>query len=445
MQTKRKPGSKPDANRGLSQQGVKRSREWVPPRGMRYSFRPERKSAPFYLHWRKNGKETALGFKDKASREIKARSLAEARDAHGSEVLTFDPVLWRKYREFQAIVGEGVDPVIVAHEWKKSKQGTARIESLVLTDAVTKYFALRKSEQSWGRDAERHAEKHLKRLCDEHGAKRLSELSREEVREWMDGLVDDEGNPIGPYSKKDHLKHVRTFFDYALRERWGAVENPCLLIKPPKTEDGDPVVIPLRDAFEFFKANRDERVVGRVALEAFGGIRYTTAGLIQKDAVNFENKGLRLVARIHKTGKKDGRTRYRQGHPDNLWTWLAHTPESTWAMSALNYREGKRHAGIRAGIRPSDTSDAENQERIRGLRNVWRHSFISYHLAAFKNTPLTQYLAQHSNPKTTEEYEGVADQTDAARYFLITPDSVKLSWEEFLKLPIKEKKPGTKG
>jgi hypothetical protein len=45
-------------------------------------------------------------------------------------------------------------------------------------------------------------------------------------------------------------------------------------------------------------------------------------------------------------------------------------------------------------------------------------------------------LAQHSNNKMTEKYEGMADQTDAARYWMITPDTVKLTWEEFLALPI---------
>lgn len=58
--------------------------------------------------------------------------------------------------------------------------------------------------------------------------------------------------------------------------------NPCERIMLPKTEDGDPVVILLRDAWEFFRANRDERVIGRVAMEAFAGVRYTTAGLIGK-------------------------------------------------------------------------------------------------------------------------------------------------------------------
>jgi len=48
----------------------------------------------------------------------------------------------------------------------------------------------------------------------------------------------------------------------------------------PKITDGDPIVLLLSDAFNFFKVNRDELLIGRIALEAFGAIRYTTAGKI---------------------------------------------------------------------------------------------------------------------------------------------------------------------
>ena len=105
-------------------------------------------------------------------------------------------------------------------------------------------------------------------------------------------------------------------------------------------------------------------------------------------------------------------------------------------MTLLNYREEKRIAAIKSGIRPASNASGEDAKKIGAMRNVWRHSFISYHLAAFKNLPLTQYLAQHSNPQTTEEYEGMAKHDDALRYFMITPQTAKLPWEKFLKLPI---------
>jgi len=107
------------------------------------------------------------------------------------------------------------------------------------------------------------------------------------------------------------------------------------------------------------------------------------------------------------------------------------------------YREEKRHAYIKANLRPAANTSDKDQKKIRDLRNIWRHSFISYHLAAYRNLSTTQYLAQHANTQTTEEYEGMADHKDALRYFMITPETVKLSWEEFKKLPLPEDKKNT--
>ncbi|MDF9833096.1 site-specific recombinase XerD [Ereboglobus sp. PH5-5] len=433
MTTKQQPKGQPESN-----QEALAKRKWEPPRGIRYSFRKDRPKKPFYLHWRDKdtGKREATGFADKKARELKAKELALMMEKHGEEVLSFDPTKWRKFLEFEKIVGAGTDPVVVAHEWRKSQQGEPKVIGKKVSEAVIEYLRLRDLEKCWSADTRRHVGKQLDRFMRKFGAVRLHEIDKDQVRDWLYALTDDDGNALGPHAINDHRKTVRMFFQYALNERWGALDNPCANIKAPRAEDKDPVVIPLRDAWEFFRANCDQRVTARVAMEAFGGIRYTTAGLLEKDAVNTETKGIRMKAAIHKSGKKDGRSRYRQGHPDNLWAWITHAPEATWKMNAHDYREEKRYAYITAKLRPAANTSAADGKKITALRNIWRHSFVSYHLAAFRNVPLTQYLAQHSNPQITEEYEGVAEHEDALRYFMISPETVKLSWKEFLALPL---------
>jgi len=442
MQTKRKPQHSPNTDQSTPK---KATPDIKLPRGIRFAYRPDRPNAPFYLYWRKDGKETARGFVDEKTRELAALDLINLRKDFGREIFSFDPAEWRIYQTAMQRIrdaGHEVNLLIVAEEWLKSKQGKAVAAGKTVRVAVEDYEKLREEEGSWGEGAKRHAKTHLSRFAQAFGSLRLNAVGVEEVRRWMRNLAevkDADGRQVhGPHSIGDHLKNVRTFFNYALRERWGAVENPCAFIKPPKVEDCDPVVIPLRDAFAFFKANKDERVTARVALEAFGAVRYTTAGLIAKDALIFDDKGIRMAAEIHKSGRVDGRARYRQGHPDNLWEWLRHAPEATWRMTALNYREEKRYAWIRAGLRPSANNGETDEKKIASLRNIWRHSFISYHLAAFRNVPLTQYLAQHANPQMTEDYEGIAGHEDALRYFMITPKTVALTWKKFMALPVRE-------
>lgn len=412
---------------------------WKPSRGMRYSFH-EGRPAPYYLHWRdKNtGKRMAVAFSNPEDREKKAKSLTSNVKKYGEDTLSFNPIEWRKWMEFKRLVNDS-DPIVIAHHWLQYQQGATPIQSKKISDAVTGYLRLRDLENCWGKDSRRHVKKHLERFVIKFGTLHLHQIEKTELRNWMHALKDEEGKKLGPHAINQHRKNINLFFQYALDENWGARENPCASIKPLKTDNTDPVVIPLRDAFEFFKINHSARATARVALEAFAGIRYTTSGLIEKEALNTEAKGIRMKASIHKSGKKDGRSRYRQGQPDNLWKWIEHAPETIWTMSALDYREEKRHAYIKAGLRPAANASNEDAKIIRGLRNIWRHSFISYHLAAYRNLPLTQYLAQHSNSRITEDYEGIADHEEGLRYFMIAPETVKLTWEQFIKLPLPNK------
>jgi site-specific recombinase XerC len=165
-------------------------------------------------------------------------------------------------------------------------------------------------------------------------------------------------------------------------------------------------VIPVADAVAFFAANRDEPVAIRVALEAFGGLRYSTAGRIGWENIKFAERGIEMPGALHKSGKR----KFRQGHPENLWAWLELAKDKdhpVWAMTFRQYRFAKRQARMRA--------------KVETPHNVWRHSFASYLLAKTKSLPTVGYLMQHRHTSTTEIYEGVANEADAAIYFGIVP------------------------
>jgi site-specific recombinase XerD len=267
------------------------------------------------------------------------------------------------------------------------------------------------------------------RFCAEYGAKRLSEVTADDIREWLAELTHPRTSaPMDPITKKHHRQNVNTFLDRARREGW-IMRNPCEIVAVPEVEDGDVVVISPEDAFRFFKANIDEPVVARVALEAFGALRYSTAGRIHREHLNFEEKGIEMPGRMHKSGKR----KWRQGQPALLWEWLGRATDVTWGMSLLNYREWKRAALIRAGLRPLGVASDEDRDTLHGLRNIWRHSFASYMLASTKNMPLVGYLMQHTKTTTTEIYEGVATEADARLYLALTPGNVAKArdWADF--------------
>ena len=126
-----------------------------------------------------------MAYESEATREPAAKALAEKRRNHGEAVSRFDPKMWARYLEFQRIVGEGVDPVVVAVEWRASKQGTPAGIGMPVKEAYAKDFALREEEKSWGDAAASHATTRLDRFTGKLGAKHLNEVSTEDVREWL--------------------------------------------------------------------------------------------------------------------------------------------------------------------------------------------------------------------------------------------------------------------
>lgn len=405
MQTKGRPENRP-----------KPDRAWVPPRGIRFFERTGRPK-PFFLEWRemRGGPAKTLAFASAADREAAARNLATQRAEGGAIASTWHAAGWREYLEAKA-AADGADLRIVVHEWQASRSAsgaTTDAHSLPVPDAVEKYFRLRLAEDVRpGTDTYRHLDLHLrKRFAVRFREKMLHEISADEIRDWMHGLKNpDSGEPMSVVTKGHHRKNVNAFFDRAVMEEW-IRSNPCVRVKPPSAkledEEDDDIagrVIPVADLEKLFRMNRDQPVVGRLALELFGGLRAASAERMLREHVNFAEKGLTLPGVLHKSGKR----KYRSGHPEALWAWLAHAGERMWTeVDEGSYGYLKTQAFIRANV--------------RNPGNGLRHSFVSYHLALHRNMPLTSFLAQHRRSTTTEGYEGLATEADAKRWAAILP------------------------
>ncbi len=273
-----------------------------------------------------------------------------------------------------------------------------------------------------------HLTKYLtKRLCATLGDMPLKAVRADHLRAWVASLKNDRnGRALDLLTKRHHLISARTFFRRCWREGW-VDRDPTLPIVLPTVEERDVHVIPVEQAFAFFKANRDHRAIGRVALEAFGGLRYTSAGKITRSELKFEKRGIEMPSNKHKSRRK----KYRQNQPPNCWAWLKHAPEECWLLTFRQYREEKKEMGVMAKLRPMILKTDEHRAMAKDLKNIWRHSFASYLLAKEHDFAPVAYLMQHARSTTTEIYEGRADELDAHRYFSITPRSVLMSWEEF--------------
>lgn len=380
---------------------------WRPPRGIRYL--PERKGRPrpWLLEWRVNGERQTQAYASEADRELAARELVEKKGEFGTEVLTFDPAEWRRWLAFKAEAPAGIDPMVILHEWQHFRQGTdAAGSDMTVADAITRYKELRwhVDDAKISDDTKRHIKKHVEeRFGSRFGRLRLREITPEHIRGWLKDLRNGRtGEPVDALTKRHHRKDLNTFLKRAVAEGW-IVRNPCDSVAVPTKVQEDVTVLSVEDAVKLFTANRDQPCIGRLALEAFGGLRYSSAARIQKEHLDFDSKGVAMPGKAHKSGKR----KYRQGHAANLWAWLAHAPEMCWTMTVRQYLKAKGEAFVRAGV--------------ANPGNVLRHSFASYDLALRKDPPKTAYIMQHTSLKMLEIYEGIAKEADAAAYFALTP------------------------
>lgn len=393
---------------------------WAPPKGIRYEYRGDRPLAPFYLHWRDpSGVRHKQSFKTEAARESEARILAETREREGTAILTFDPQRWRVYEQFQRIIGPDTDPLQVAREWKESRKAVpTTAPTLTVTKAVEQYLQLREAEGGVDAHYLSHVRRHLRdSLAVRLGHVLLHQVDATMLRDWLTNLKGrirkGSTGTLGIEARRHYYRSMRAFLNRCVTEEWLA-KNPCDTVAEPKptlaelAASEEIKLMPVADVEALFRANRNHRVIGRLALEAFGGVRYSTAAKMKAEHINYEIKGLAMPGAIHKSRKR----KFRQGHPDCLWKWLEHvkaTMPGCWDMSEREYFNEKREAFVRANV--------------TNPHNGLRHSFASYLLAECKSLPTVSYLMQHAKTTMTERYEGRASEQDAQRYLAITPES----------------------
>jgi len=308
------------------------------------------------------------------------------------ELVRFNP---REWEEFKA--------------WKAQRQLAVRRS---VEQAVEQYLAAR-DEEGLSPDSISHARLHLTRFAEKFGALNLSEINMNYVKLWLGKLRSE--NRFSDVTVAHHRISLSSLFSWAVRMKL-VNENPCAAIPAPRRVRSDDVaVLTLREAFRFFSTNRDQPAIGRLALEAFGGLRYSSAARLTCEELDFENKGITFPSTKHKLGKRF----YVDGWPHNLWRWVGYVPRGGWGLPEWAYARGKKDAFIRAGV--------------SNAGNVFRHTFATMHLAAFnKQEALARLLTHRDVGMLMTHYRGRGvPQAVARAYFCITPRTVELGWERF--------------
>lgn len=327
----------------------------------------------------------------------------ERREKGASGLSGVDSAALRDFHTLQtALNGASIAQLLAV--WERHKNEVLGGEKgLTLAAAVERYVRRRNAEGLKG-DSIGHITKHLGRLIAFTEADQpLVAITHETLAAWLDALRNENG--FEPVTIRHHLKDCRTFFARAVKEGWRS-DNPADRVTPPKLKVEDVTVLTAEQGEQLFNSCKDDPVSLRLALEAFGGLRYASAKRLKREHIRLDERGMELPGALHKSGRRH----YLEGQPDNLWTWIQRWWEvpAAWKMTERQILAAKSAAFEKAGVAHP--------------HNVLRHSFCSHHIALNKDAAKTAVLLQHTSPTMLyKHYKGVATEADAKRWFDIKP------------------------
>ena len=230
-----------------------------------------------------------------------------------------------------------------------------------------------------------------------HGRARrpVASLTVREVESWIDRPE------WAARTQAGYLADVRVFLNYCLRRGYVArnvaacVEAPvCVDLRPPGIHTPAEVAAVLATA-----RRADLDVLRQLAIRYFGGLR-------SSETMRLREENLRISEGLIEVPAAKSKTRRRRlvTIQPALAAWLA---------------EG----GVLRGMREARIRDVAKRSGVRWSQNVTRHSFVSYHLAGFRNAGETAMEAGHSEAMLYQHYRALVTPAAAAEFWALRPTS----------------------
>lgn len=372
-----------------------KSTKWTPPRGIRLIGQPSCKKKKYAVQWVVDGKRKTKGFSTSEAQVTYAKTLANELRSRGTRVLRPHDANIREWRAFRDQIGHDVALSEVLEVWRKYG---AR-EELTVSTALDRLTAARTAE-GVAKTTLLHYTAIHKRLKEALGDRDVATITHSDISQWLAGL------DMAPLSVRTHFIRARSLFNW-LRVQRLLTHSPIEGMRPPKLVQEEVSVLTVAQGKLLLSdANCavSREMMGRIALEAFAGGRFSSVAQMTADDIRFDQQGIVLQASKIKTRRRQ----FVDGLPANLWAWLKWSDPKSWKMNVSEYMHAKSGAFARAVV--------------ANPGNVLRHSFCSYHVAALKDVSRTAVILCHNSPKMLwSHYKGRATEVDGKAWFEIMP------------------------
>ncbi len=390
---------------------------------------------PFGVQWAErvwddtNGREIrkvkSMFFATAEARDTRAAALRKARREGMLRTLTRREI--DEWAAFKTAIGAVSWQDVVAG-WQAYRTEKGLVLSTCTVDTHVKdYLARLKARKVAGgvsAGTYQHRNQKLSLFAEHFGHLAINQVLPDDVRAWLRQLQLPAAGTFNNYRKI-----LSAFFSDAVDARL-LTENPIARVAirdDPRDEVGILTVPQIAHLFHTALTALDAEgelrfgpALWRLSLEAFAGVRYSSACRLKAADVNATDRGIRHPARSIKTKKRQ----YVDGYPDVLWAFLA-AGKPADDLSERHYLALKSALFAAAGV-PHP-------------HNCLRHSFATYHVASRANPGATAYLLCHRDQKKLwDHYKGNATSAEGAAFEALRPESVlrvALAWTKARAVP----------
>ena len=238
----------------------------------------------------------------------------------------------------------------------------------------------------------------LEKFSRTFGNRQLAGISLQELKQWLDDPTQTARTRINYATKVSQL------YGFAIRHQWADV-NLVERITRPTPEAGEPGIFTVEQAARLLEHADEVGLLPYIAIGLFAGIRSAELLRLDWSAVKLSERAIVVGAGIAKK-----RSRRVVEISNTLAAFLSvcgktrglvvDVPDFRKALNAL-----AKSADVKAWP-----------------QNGLRHSFASYHLAAYNDTVRTAFLMGHSNPRIVHDhYKALVSKADAERFWALRP------------------------
>jgi integrase len=229
--------------------------------------------------------------------------------------------------------------------------------------------------------------------------RRLSELTVEEIKAWI-----DEDEEWSARTRINYLTKISQLYNYALKHNW-VDANLAERIDRPSTGDSEPEILSVSQAQKLLQEANRFGLLPYIALGLFAGLRSAELMRLDGESVKLDDRAIIVGQEV---AKKRSRRVVEIG--DALYAWLKELKRLEGPIvNTKDFRENMDHLRVAAEI-------------ASWPRNGLRHSFGSYHLAFYGDAVKTaQQMGHRSSDVVHNHYKALVLKADAGKFWALRP------------------------